>query len=114
MAEVVAQDDGRHLAHAALAQAGLARVALAERDAVAADALSRRAAEQWPQMRGFREERMGAVIARARFAALLARDDRAGARESAERALADSLRFDAPRAESITQARALLEDAAAR
>ena len=109
--EVLAQDHDRHLAHAALAQAGLARVALAERDPGAARMASTAAMQRWADVRGFRDVRMGAYIARVHARALLAAGDREGARAAAESALADSLRFDAPAAASIAEARDLLRQA---
>jgi serine/threonine-protein kinase len=106
--EVLAQDHDRHLAHAALAQAGLARVALARGQASVALAASAAAMKRWADVRGFRDVRMGAYIARVQARAQLAAGDRQGARTTAETALAESLRYDVPEAASIAEARELL------
>lgn len=111
--EVLAQDHDRHLAHAALAQAGLARVALAEGNASEARTASAAAMKRWSDVRGFRDVRMGAYITRVHASALLAAGDAEGARAAAESALADSARFDAPEAASISEARALIARALA-
>ncbi len=105
---VLAQDHDRHLAHAALAQAGLARVALAQGRPGEALAASRAAMTRWAEVRGFRDVRMGVYIQRVHARALLATGDREGARAAAGAALADSLRYDAPGAASIAEARTLL------
>jgi tetratricopeptide (TPR) repeat protein len=106
--EVLAQDHDRHLAHTAMAQAGLARIALAEGKASEARSASTAAMRRWAEVRGFRDVRMGAYITRVHASALLATGDREGARAAAESALADSVRHDAPGAASITEARALI------
>ena len=108
-AAVLAQDHDRHLAHAALAEAGLARVALAQGDAKAADEASAAAVKQWSEVRGFRDVRMGVYITRVRAQALLAAGDSSGARTAATTALAASQRYDAPHAASITEADGLLQ-----
>jgi serine/threonine-protein kinase len=109
--EVLAQDHDRHLAHAALAQAGLARVALARGQANDALTASAAAMTRCAEVRGFRDVRMGAYIARVHARAQLAAGDRQGARATAEAALAESLRYDAPEAASIAEARALIAQA---
>ena len=108
-AAVLAQDHDRHLAHAALAQAGMARVALAEGDVKAADDASAAAVKRWSEVRGFRDVRMGVYITRVRAEALLAAGDPSGAHAAAAAALADSQRYDAPQAASIKQANDLLQ-----
>ena len=110
-AAVLEQDQGRHLAHTALAQAGLARVALAQGDVAAALAASQAARDDWAAVRGFRDVRMGVYIDRVRARVLLAAGHTAGARALAESALAASLRYDAPSAPSVAEARALLQQA---
>jgi tetratricopeptide (TPR) repeat protein len=110
-ADGLAQDQGRHFAHAALAQAGLARVALAQGDVAGALAASQAAREAWAAVRGFLDVRMGVAIDRVRARALLAAGDRAGAQALAEAALASSLRYDVSTAPSLAQARALLREA---
>ncbi len=108
-AAVIEQDHGRHLAHAALARAGLARAALAEGDVHAALAASQAARDDWATVRGFRDVRMGVYIDRVRAQVLLAAGDQAGAKALAESALAASLRYDAPTAPSVAEARSLLQ-----
>jgi len=110
-AEVLKQDRQRHLAHAALAQAGLARVALAAGDPTGARAAAAAAMQRWADVRGFRDVRMGAYIARVQSRALLAAGSRDAARAAAESALAQSLRYDVANAGSIAEARELMHQA---
>ena len=108
---VLAQDHGRHLAHTALAQAGLGAVALARGQTAQALELSADAWRQWLAVRGFRDVRMGPYLRRMHARALLAAGDVAAARATAQAALGESLRYDAPEAASISEARALLRQA---
>ena len=108
---VIAQDAGRHAASVALAQVGLARVALAAGRPAEAVAASAQAMQRWAEVRGIRDVRTGAYIGRVQAAALLASGDAAGARAAAAKALADSQRYDVPAAVSIAEARALLAQA---
>ena len=113
-AAVLAQDNSRHLAHTALAQAGLARVALAQGDLVVARAAIDDAMHRWATVRGFRDVRMGVYIARVHARVLLANGDRVGARREALAALVASEQYDAPAAPSIADAKELLALAGAR
>ena len=107
-AQVVDQDDGRALAFTAMAQAGLAQVALAKGDHGAAVQAAADAMRRWAAVHGFRDVRMGAYIERVQAQALLADGQRDAARQAAQDALAQSLRYDAPGAGSIAEARALV------
>jgi hypothetical protein len=60
---------------------------------------------------GYRDVRAGPVILRVQARALLAAGNPAAARAVAADALAQSLRYDAPTAASIAEARALLAEA---
>ena len=111
--EVLDADAGRNLAVTALAQLGLARVALARGDTAAAVLESALAVERWNRLTGYRDVRNGPLILREQARALLAAGDATGAKAAAAEALAQSLRYDAPEADSIVQARALLQRAAA-
>jgi eukaryotic-like serine/threonine-protein kinase len=110
-AAVLAQDHGRHYAHAALAQAGMARVALAGGDVAAAMTASQAARDDWAAVRGFRDVRMGVYIDRVRAQVLLAAGDNAGAQTLAESALAASLHYDVATAPSVAEAQSLLQQA---
>jgi len=110
-AEVLAQDHGRHYAHAALARAGLARVSLAEGDVAAALRDSHAALVDWASVRGFRDVRMGVYLRRVEARVLLASGDVTGARTAAAAALTDGLHFDVSAARSIAEARELLRQA---
>ena len=109
--QVVAADKGRHLTASALAQAGLARVELSLGHASAAVPLSAVAVERWRAVKGYRDVRAGPVILRVQARALLAAGDAAAAKTVAADALAQSLRYDAPAAASIAEARDLLRRA---
>lgn len=87
--------------HVALAQAGQARVALAQGDLPSARAASERALQTWSKLTGFKDMRMQPYLWRVR-AAVLARDgDAAGARSLREQALAASQRYDAPESPTV-------------
>jgi serine/threonine-protein kinase len=109
---VVAQDHDRHFAHTALAQAGLGAVALAQGQTARARDLITDAWQRWHDVRGFRDVRMGPYLRRLLARALLAAGDTEAARSMAQAALEESLRFDAPEAASIAEARGLLQQAA--
>jgi len=109
--QVVAADKGRNFTASALAQAGLARVELSLGHAGAAVPLSAAAVERWHAVKGYRDVRAGPVILRVQARALLAAGDAAAAKAVAADALAQSLRYDAPTAASIAEARDLLRRA---
>ncbi|MGZ5265438.1 MAG: protein kinase domain-containing protein [Caldimonas sp.] len=109
--QVVAADKGRNFTATALAQAGLARVELSLGHANAAVPLSAAAVERWHAVKGYRDVRAGPVILRVQARALLAAGDAVGAKAVAADALAQSLRYDAPAAASIAEARDLLRRA---
>lgn len=73
--------------------------------------LSAAAAERWHAVKGYRDVRAGPVILRVQARALLAAGDPAAAKAVAADALAQSLRYDAPTAASIVEARTLLQQA---
>ena len=105
--QVVSADKGRNFTASALAQAGLARVELSLGHASAAVPLSAAAVERWRAVKGYRDVRAGPVILRVQARALLAAGDAAAAKAVAADALAQSLRYDAPSAASIAEARDL-------
>lgn len=82
---------------AALAEGGLARVALARGD-LAGSAASLRAVEAFERVVGRRDVRSGPPLWLLRAAVLLRAGDHAGARGWAQRALEASRRYDAPEA----------------
>jgi eukaryotic-like serine/threonine-protein kinase len=108
---VVAADKGRNFTATALAQLGLARVELSLGHADAAVALSAAAVERWQAVKGYRDVRAGPVILRVQARALLAAGKATEARTVGADALAQSLRYDAPVAASIAEARALVAEA---
>jgi serine/threonine protein kinase len=109
--QVVAADKGRNFTPSALAQAGLARVELSLDHASNAVPLSAAAVERWHAVKGYRDVRAGPVIQRVQARALLAAGDGVAAKAAAADALAQSLRYDAPTAASIAEARDLLRHA---
>lgn len=84
----------------ALAQAGLARVALATGDGAAAEAASRQALAIWDRVTGFKDMRMQPYLWRVRAAVLAAQGDAPGAAALRTQALAASRRYDAPESPS--------------
>ncbi|MEQ1684596.1 MAG: protein kinase [Burkholderiaceae bacterium] len=88
--------------HVALAQAGLARVALTRGDLAAAQTTIAQALETWAQLSGFRDVRTAPYLWRVHAAVL----DRAGESAEAERlrtqALDASRRYDAPTSPTVT------------
>ncbi|HEY4957986.1 MAG TPA: serine/threonine-protein kinase [Caldimonas sp.] len=109
--EVVAADKGRHFTTTALAQVGLARVELSLGHGDVAVPLSAAAVERWHAVKGYRDVRAGPVILRVQARALLAAGNASAAKAVAADALAQSLRYDAPTAASIAEARALVAQA---
>jgi serine/threonine-protein kinase len=107
--EVLAQQHGRPLVTAALAEGGLARVALAHNDLVAARDASQRAVDAFDHVIGRRDVRSGPYLWLVRADILRRSGDRAGARTWAQRALEASRRYDDPGAASIAQATAALD-----
>ncbi|MBL8307742.1 MAG: serine/threonine protein kinase [Rubrivivax sp.] len=93
-------------AHVALAQAGLARVALAEVDLAAARRHSAEALDTWQRVSGFRDVRMQAYLWRVRAAVLEREPATRGEAEALWRqAEAASRRTDAPQAPTVLRAR---------
>ena len=111
---VVEQDHERHLAHTALAQAGLSAVALARGQTARAVELMADAWQRWQTVRGFRDVRMGPYLRRLQARVLLAAGAASAARSMAQAALEESQRYDAPEAASVAEARRLLQQAATR
>lgn len=109
---VLAQDQDRHFAHTALAQAGLAAVALGQGQSAHAVEMMSDAWHRWQTVRGFRDVRMEPYLLRLQAHALIAAGELGAARFAAQTALDESLRYDAPEAASITEARKLLQQAA--
>lgn len=104
--EVIARDEGRHLAHTALALAGRARVALARADLAMALRDSESAVDAIEHAQGFHDVRMRPYVWLVRAGILSQAGRRDEARAFALRALAASQRYDAPGAKSIQQAEA--------
>ena len=94
---VLADAQNKRWAHVALAQAGLARVALVRGDQAAADQASAAALGTWAAVTGFRDVRMQAYLCRVR-AAVLERQPAGQAEADAlwQQALAAARRTDAP------------------
>ena len=90
--------------HVALAQAGLARVALAQGDLQAADQHSRVALATWDQLTGFRDVRMQGYLWRVRAAVLVSKGDAAGAKQLQAQALEAARRTDAPESPTVKDA----------
>jgi serine/threonine protein kinase/tetratricopeptide (TPR) repeat protein len=105
---VLEHSAGRPWIEPALAQAGLARVALARGDAPGALAASRAALAALDRATISYDVRNQPALWLVHSATLRANGDVAGAREWAAKALAASRRYDAPGAESIRQASAAL------
>ncbi len=105
--EIVAQDHGRHLAHAALAYGGLARVALASSDS-AARALASKAVDEFEHVQGYRDARMGPYLWNIYAQALLASGDAPAADAWARSALAADRKYDDPASPDIAQVEATL------
>jgi serine/threonine-protein kinase len=109
--EVLAQQHGRHIVIAALAEGDLARLALARGDVAVALEQSQRAVTAFDQVLGRRDVRSGPQLWLIRSAALLRSGDHKGAREWAQRGLDASRRYDDPAAASIVQAETALRAA---
>jgi eukaryotic-like serine/threonine-protein kinase len=111
--EVLTQAHGRAFAHAALAQAGMARVDLVRRDQAAAVSDARRAVDLFEHVVGFRDVRMGPYVWCVYARALLAAGDAGQALTWARKALDASVIYDAPESADIQQARDLVQAASA-
>ncbi|MGN6518077.1 MAG: hypothetical protein ACTHK2_01480, partial [Dokdonella sp.] len=108
--EVLARQHGRRLVTAALAEGGLARLALARDDAAGALAASTRAVDAFEHVLGRRDVRSGPSLWLVHAQALRLSGDRAAARSWAERALEASRRYDAPGAASIVRAQEVVRE----
>jgi eukaryotic-like serine/threonine-protein kinase len=108
---VVLADAGRNLTPAVNARVGLARAAIAAGDTAVALQEGRAAITSWHEVQGMRDVRTGAYVARTQARVLLLCGDKPAARDMAAAALAESLRYDAPEAASIAEARALVAQA---
>jgi len=106
--EVLAQQHGRALVTGALAEGGLARLALARGDDAGALAASTRAVDAFEHVLGRRDVRSGPYLWLVHAEALRRRGDRAAARSWAGRALEASRRYDVAGAASIIAAEAAL------
>jgi serine/threonine-protein kinase len=104
--EVIARAGGRTLSHIALAHGGVARVALARGDLMAARAASQAALDLYDNVIGFRDVRMGPYLWLIHSEILRRSGDAAGARLWATQALDARRRFDHPSAPSIVEAEA--------
>jgi serine/threonine-protein kinase len=104
--EVLARAGQRRLEAAALAHAGLARIALNEADLPAALDASRIAVAAFESVEGLHDVRTGPQIWLVRSRILLRCGDPKGAHEWAQRALEASRRYDHPSAPSIAEAEA--------
>lgn len=100
---VLASAGERPFAHVALAQAGVARLALARGDAAAATRDIDAALATWKRVEGFRDVRMGPYLMRVHADVLAARGEVAQAQRIEDAAALASARFDAP--ESSTRVR---------
>jgi serine/threonine-protein kinase len=112
--EVLAQAKDKHFAPIAFAHGGLARIALTHGDVPAALSEAHVAIETFDHPTGLRDVRGGPYLWLIESAALLRSGDAAGARDSAQRALEASRRYDDPSAKSIADAQAALLAAQAR
>ena len=102
---IVEHADGRTLAHIALAQGGLARVALARHDRAVAWRESAAAMETWNSVAGFRDVRMGPYLQRIRADVLAASGDIAAAQSLEDEAAAASARYDHPDSPTVVRRR---------
>ena len=89
--------------HVALAQAGLARVALQRGELQAAETASLAALATWQQVTGFRDLRMAPYLWRVRAAVLERSGDAAQASQLRAQALEASRLYDAPGSPTVTQ-----------
>jgi len=111
--EVLSQARGRPLAHAALAQAGMARLDLARHEVPSAVQEARKAVDMFDHVIGFRDVRMGPYVWCVYAQALLAAADSGAALTWAQKALDASLIYDAPESADIKKARELVQAASA-
>ncbi|MDR2216126.1 MAG: protein kinase [Nevskiaceae bacterium] len=109
--EVLNQDHERKLSQTALAQADIARVALARNDVDAALGASTQAVERWQNINGWRNVRMGPMIWLTHSEALRRAGENAQALQWAQQALEASRRYDDPAARSISDAEAAVRAA---
>jgi eukaryotic-like serine/threonine-protein kinase len=109
--EVMAQAHARKLTPIALAQGGLASLAIARGDVPAAVAASVKAVDLFEHVDGFRNVRAGPYLWLVRSEALRRSGDAQAARKWAQRALDASRRYDDPSAGSIRNAEAALQAA---
>ena len=109
---VVDQAKDRHFTPLALAHGGLARLALQHNDVATARREADIAIEDFGHATGFRDVRVGPYLWLIESQAALRADDRAAARDWAQRALDASSRYDDAQAASIRNARAALDAAA--
>ncbi|MBS0583878.1 MAG: protein kinase [Proteobacteria bacterium] len=109
--ETIAQARERRLAPVALAHAGMARLALARKDAVAATEASAKAVEMFEHVEGFRDMRVQPYLWQIRAEAALASGDAGGAREWAQKAVAAYQRCVSPESADLREARATLAKA---
>jgi serine/threonine-protein kinase len=111
--ETLGQARGRSLVQIALAQGDIARLDIARHDASAAVRDAQTAVDQFDHVQGFWDVRTGPYLWRTYAQALLLAGAAGNARLWAQKALAASVQYDAPESASISEARALVEAAAA-
>jgi tetratricopeptide (TPR) repeat protein len=106
--QVLELDRGRRFQPAALAQGGLAQLALARHDLEAADASSSQAIDKFEHVSGARDVRVAPYLWRIRAQVLLASGKAKEARTWAEKALDADRRYDDPESRDIADAAATL------
>jgi len=109
--EILTQAHDRNLSSVALADGGLAALALRTHDSGAALQASAHALEVFDHVTGFRDVRTGPYLWRIRAEALLASGDATGAAEWGQRALDSLRRYDDPSSPDIAVAEATLRAA---
>ena len=97
----IAEAQNPHWAHVALAQGGLAALALRRGDLPEAQARSAEALATWAKLDGFRDVRMQPYLQRIRADVLAAAGDIAGAQALEDAAAAMSARYDAPEGATV-------------
>ena len=108
---VIAQAREHRFTPVALAHGGLARLALRRNDGETARFEADRATDAFERATGYRDVRVGPYLWLIRSTVALRSNDRAAARDWAQRALDASLRYDDAHAASIRDARAALDAA---
>jgi eukaryotic-like serine/threonine-protein kinase len=88
--------------HLALAQAGLARVALLQGQLTEARAWSDRSLATWAQVKGFRDMRMQPYLWRVQAAVLAAAGDAVAANNLRQQAQTAAQRYDVPSAPTVS------------